>query len=120
MAGAWPDLVVSDVGAIAEVRLNRPKARNALSRALMEQLIEVASELRKSTSVQAVILTGAPGYFSAGASSSTMPQASAVSAGQGSQKIAKRLARAGPTSVASLGSVRQLMFIPSAISGSRR
>ncbi len=52
--------------------------------------------------------------------SSIMPQASAWSASQGSQKIAKRLARAGPTSAAMRGRAPQLMFMPSAISGSRR
>jgi enoyl-CoA hydratase len=49
------------------VRLNRPAARNALSRALMSQLIEAAAFFRASTDVQAVILTGAETYFSAGA-----------------------------------------------------
>ncbi len=63
----WPDLIVTEDGAIAEVRLNRPAARNALSRALMEQLTDVAVHFRKSTTVQAVILAGAEDYFSAGA-----------------------------------------------------
>ncbi|MGH6955456.1 MAG: enoyl-CoA hydratase/isomerase family protein [Caulobacteraceae bacterium] len=62
-----PDLAVSLAGAVAEVRLNRPVHRNALSRGLMEQLIEVAAHLRRSTTIQAVILAGADGYFSAGA-----------------------------------------------------
>ena len=56
----------------------------------------------------------------AGVFSSTMPQASAWSAWHGSQKIAKRLARAGPTSAATRGRAPQLMFMPSAISGRRR
>ena len=55
-----------------------------------------------------------------GASSSSIPQASASSAWQGSQKMAKRLAREGPTRVARRGRDRQLMFMPSAISGRRR
>jgi len=63
----WPDLRVSIGGAVAQVRLNRPRARNALSISLMEQLIEVAAAFRGSTEVQAVILTGAKSYFTAGA-----------------------------------------------------
>lgn len=64
---AWPDLVVSADGAVAEVRLNRPTARNAFSLALMRQLIEAAAYFRASTDIQAVIVTGAEHYFSAGA-----------------------------------------------------
>ena len=63
----WPDVAVEVAGAVAEVRLNRPVARNAFSRALMQQLTDVAVHFRKSTTVQAMILTGADTYFSAGA-----------------------------------------------------
>jgi enoyl-CoA hydratase/carnithine racemase len=66
-AGTWPDLALSTAGAVAEVRLHRPQARNAFSLALMGQLIEAAAWLRASTEIQAVILTGAATYFSAGA-----------------------------------------------------
>ena len=62
-----PDLDIRTLGAVAEVRLARPAARNALSRALMDQLIEAAAFFRASTDIQAVILTGAETYFSAGA-----------------------------------------------------
>ena len=64
---SWPDLVVSAEGAVAEVRLNRPAARNAFSLALMRQLIEAAAWFRESTDIQAVIVAGAERYFSAGA-----------------------------------------------------
>jgi enoyl-CoA hydratase/carnithine racemase len=63
----WPDLQLTIEGAVAEVRLARPAARNALSQGLMRQLIEAAAFFRASTDVQAVILTGAETYFSAGA-----------------------------------------------------
>ena len=62
-----PDLALSVDGPTAEVRLNRPSARNALSLGLMRQLIEAAVWLRGSTEIQAVILTGGETYFSAGA-----------------------------------------------------
>jgi enoyl-CoA hydratase/carnithine racemase len=63
----WPDLQMTIDGAVAEVRLARPQARNALSHALMSQLIEAAAFFRASTDVQAIILTGTDTYFSAGA-----------------------------------------------------
>lgn len=53
--------------AVAEVALARPEARNALSVELIEELTEVARMLRLRTDVQAVILTGARSFFSAGA-----------------------------------------------------
>jgi len=52
---------------IVEVALNRPEARNALDGELMEELTEAARLLRLRTDVRAVILTGGPAYFSAGA-----------------------------------------------------
>ena len=64
---AWPDLDVSIKATAAEVRLNRPGARNAFSLSLMRQLIEAAACFRASTEIQTVILTGAATYFSAGA-----------------------------------------------------
>jgi enoyl-CoA hydratase/carnithine racemase len=63
----FPDLQLTLEGAVAEVRLARPAARNALSQGLMRQLIEAAAFFLASTDVQAVILTGAETYFSAGA-----------------------------------------------------
>ncbi len=58
---------VSVDGAIACVRLNRPDRRNALSQALMADLTTVAGRLKRRTDIQAVILVGAPTFFSAGA-----------------------------------------------------
>jgi enoyl-CoA hydratase len=69
----WPDLIVTEAGAVAEVRLNRPASRNALSRALMEQLTGVAVHYRRSTDVQAIILRGGDDYFSAGADLADRP-----------------------------------------------
>ena len=66
-APTWPDLLMAVGDGVAEVRLNRPAARNALSLSLMRQLIEAAAWLRASTDIHAVILTGEQNYFSAGA-----------------------------------------------------
>ena len=52
---------------LAVVRLNRPAQRNALSRALMRELIDVARTLAERTGIDAVLLTGNDVCFSAGA-----------------------------------------------------
>ncbi|MDE2487375.1 MAG: enoyl-CoA hydratase/isomerase family protein [Alphaproteobacteria bacterium] len=64
---AWKTVRVERSGPIVEVALHRPEARNALDNALMEELTEVARLLRLRSDVLAVILTGSPTYFSAGA-----------------------------------------------------
>lgn len=65
--GDWRRIRVSRSEAIAEVALARTEARNALDGELMEELTEAARLLRLRTDIQAVILTGAETYFSAGA-----------------------------------------------------
>ena len=88
---AFPDLAVSVDGAVAEVRLARPQARNAFSTSLMSQLIEVAAWLRASTDIQAVILTGTQTYFSAGADLADPARAAGRSATRLEQRQAARL-----------------------------
>lgn len=52
---------------LAVVRLNRPAQRNALSRALMRELITVARGLADRVDIDVVLLTGSAVCFSAGA-----------------------------------------------------
>lgn len=52
---------------VAEVVLNRPRARNALSRPLIAALDGTLERLAADDSVRVVILTGAGGHFAAGA-----------------------------------------------------
>ena len=52
---------------IAIVRMNRPGRRNALSIDYMRALTRTAESLRDDAAVDVVLLTGAPGWFSAGA-----------------------------------------------------
>lgn len=54
-------------GRIATLTLDRPARRNALSAELMRELIGCAQELASRKDIDAVILTGAGGVFSAGA-----------------------------------------------------
>ncbi|CAN1505940.1 CaiD Enoyl-CoA hydratase/carnithine racemase [Caulobacteraceae bacterium] len=63
----WEHLRVSTSGAIVEVALSRPDARNALNGVLMGELTEIARLLRRRTDVQVVILSGGDHNFSAGA-----------------------------------------------------
>lgn len=51
---------------IAIVRLNRPEKRNAMSFALLKELIHTAEKIRKNRSIRCVILTGEAQVFSAG------------------------------------------------------
>ncbi|WP_110206337.1 crotonase/enoyl-CoA hydratase family protein [Nocardioides daejeonensis] len=51
---------------IAHVRLSRPEKLNALTLDTLDQLIETARELRRDTSVRAVVLSGEGPSFSAG------------------------------------------------------
>ena len=45
-------------GNVAVVELNRLKKRNALSQALIDELIETLSQLDRDAAVRAVVLTG--------------------------------------------------------------
>lgn len=51
---------------IATVTLNRPEKRNAMSFALLQELIAAAEKIKKDRAVRCVILTGAAQVFSAG------------------------------------------------------
>lgn len=54
-----PPLIVERRGAAALVTLNRPHARNAVSRAMASQLVEALEELDADPRVRAVVITGA-------------------------------------------------------------
>jgi enoyl-CoA hydratase/carnithine racemase len=51
-------IVSSKEGSVAIVKLNRPEKRNALSQNLIDELIEVLSQLDTDVTVRAVVLTG--------------------------------------------------------------
>ena len=58
--------ILEEKDGIAVLTLNRPKKRNALSRALREELVQRLDEIAKSDDVRAVVLTGAGPAFCAG------------------------------------------------------
>ena len=59
-------LNVSKKDGIVTVRLNRPEKRNAMSIALLRELVNTAKKIEKDRSVRCVILTGEAQVFSAG------------------------------------------------------
>ncbi len=61
-----PILLRSDAAGVATLTLNRPEARNALSRALMERMIAELATIAKDASVRVVVIAGAGPAFSAG------------------------------------------------------
>ena len=59
-------ILVRQDGAAARVTLNRPEKRNALSLALMEELIDALDEIGRDPETRAVVIEGAGPAFSAG------------------------------------------------------
>jgi enoyl-CoA hydratase/carnithine racemase len=63
-----PDLVQSSVdGQVALCRLNRPEARNALSPALREELVEAVEAFDRDEDVHCIVIAGDDEAFAAGA-----------------------------------------------------
>ena len=52
---------------VALITLNRPKALNALNLAMMNELVTLAAELDADESIGAIVITGSPRAFAAGA-----------------------------------------------------
>ena len=52
---------------VALITLNRPEALNALNLAMMNDLVTMAAELDADESVGAIVITGSPRAFAAGA-----------------------------------------------------
>lgn len=61
------NIIVAEDAGILTVTLHRPAARNALDAATMAELTAVARAHRTKPSLRAIILTGGPEYFCAGA-----------------------------------------------------
>jgi enoyl-CoA hydratase len=59
-------IVVADEGTVRFIVLNRPDARNAMTRSMRVQFPQILAEADASPEIEAVVLTGAGGAFSAG------------------------------------------------------
>jgi enoyl-CoA hydratase len=71
-------VLVEREGAVAVVLLNRPEQLNALSDALMDELVSTLEELDRDGSVRAIVLGGSDRAFAAGADIGELAQASAI------------------------------------------
>ena len=71
-------VVVEREEPIATVLLNRPKQLNALSEALMEELVGALTELDRDTAIRCIVLGGSERAFAAGADVEELARASAV------------------------------------------
>jgi enoyl-CoA hydratase len=77
-AMGYDHILVEIEAPIATVTLNRPKVLNALSPDLIRELTGALSQLDADDSVRAVVLTGGPKVFAAGADISDMAEQTAV------------------------------------------
>ena len=64
---AYEHILAERDGPVGVVTLNRPKQLNALSGPLMEELVEAIEEFERDGEVRAIVLTGGPTVFAAGA-----------------------------------------------------
>jgi enoyl-CoA hydratase len=71
-------LVETQEGGVGLVRLNRPKALNALNAALMTELIDALNAMDTDEAIRCIVITGDDRAFAAGADIKEMVNASAV------------------------------------------
>jgi hypothetical protein len=63
MADRVPEVVLLDHGVVAEIRLSRVRARNALSTGLAEELLATAGAVRDTAARAVVLSSAAPEAF---------------------------------------------------------
>ncbi|MBM3534717.1 MAG: enoyl-CoA hydratase [Alphaproteobacteria bacterium] len=64
---AFENILVEKTGAVAVIRLNRPKAMNALNGQLTAELAQALAELEADDAVRCLVITGNEKAFAAGA-----------------------------------------------------
>jgi len=82
-------------GGWLHVTLNRPDKRNAMSLAMVEELLALLASVDGDRSVRAIVLRGAGGHFCAGGDIADMQRAAAESADRGTDAIAQLNRRFG-------------------------
>ena len=65
--GAESPIIVERQGRVGHIRLNRPKALNALNEATMRAVVAAVQELDTDPEIGAILLSGSPKAFAAGA-----------------------------------------------------
>jgi enoyl-CoA hydratase len=76
--GGMPDVLSSTDGPVGIVTLNRPSQLNALAGPLMQELVDALEQHDRDPQIRAIVLTGGPTVFAAGADLKEMADASAV------------------------------------------
>lgn len=87
-------LAVERKGGVLHVRLNRPEVRNAMSQAMLTELLDTLAEAEAS-GARIVVLRGAGGHFSAGADLKDMAVARATPIAHTTDPVAETNARFG-------------------------
>ena len=82
---AYENILTTTNGHVATIRLNRPKALNALSGALMDELVGALERYDNDDTIRAVVVTGDDRAFAAGADIKEMADASAIKMLQGAK-----------------------------------
>lgn len=77
---AFETIIVDTEEHVTTIRLNRPDALNALSVALMDELVQALEEAEANDKVRCIVLTGSEKAFAAGADISEMAEMSFVDA----------------------------------------
>jgi enoyl-CoA hydratase len=75
---SYETILVETHGRVGLVRLNRPESMNALNRQLIGELMTALAELDADEAIGALVVTGSPRAFAAGADIKEMAGASAV------------------------------------------
>ena len=73
-----PNLALRQEGSVLHVTFNRPKVRNAMSFAMVEELIAVFDAIADTADIRIVVLRGAGGHFCAGGDIKDMAMARAA------------------------------------------
>src|SRR4051812_50103467 len=60
-------LIESPAPGVGLVRINRPDARNALNMEVRRSLVKALADMTENESIRAIVLTGSPKTFAAGA-----------------------------------------------------
>ncbi|MCB1468813.1 MAG: enoyl-CoA hydratase/isomerase family protein [Rhizobiaceae bacterium] len=68
-------VLIRDEGGVRHLTLNRPQVRNAMSLALLEELVGALDDAEKSDAVRIIVVRGSDGTFSAGADIKDMANA---------------------------------------------
>lgn len=75
---SYQTILVRREGRVGIVQLNRPEARNALNRQLMEELLAALQHFEEDAGIGCMVVTGSAKVFAAGADIKQMAQATVV------------------------------------------